>query len=158
MGSKNGQLDPHDIEPVSGKSYETGTLALTGATGRTIARVLKAAVTILAGDLGCPYDQIVQIRVATSEMSDLFLSKPSEGLESDRPIQVSVRLDRYANRLEISLTGVLMTPHDLIDGAQNIESMKVLRSLVDELRVTLDKQGTTTVCIVRYTSPKGEQR
>ena len=117
-------------------------IQIQGLASLTFAAVLRATSTILAGDLGFPYDQIVQVRVAISEMFDLLFPTPGE-----QPVEVQVVFDLYADRIEMTLSGTVTLPDEVTHSPDNVPGIQVLRGLVDELTVTPAEGGRTVVSV-----------
>ena len=128
---------------------ERSSVSLEGDAGQTFVNVLRAAAAILAGDLGFPYDQTIQLRVAVSEMYDLVFEGPSQE-ETRRRTTVSVRFDLSARGIGVSLLGASTLAIGDEDRPETIEGAEVLASLVDELVITPLGDGRTIVHVRKY--------
>ena len=92
--------------------------------------VLRAAVGVIAGTMSFDYDEIIQLRVAVTEVADLA----SKHADPQRRDQEAAELDiRFLNRRD-SLEIHIAAPSDYLGGletSENEESHALLRSLMD---------------------------
>ena len=128
-------------------------IEIYGVTSPTMINVLRGAGTIIAGDMDFPYDRMVQIRVAVSEMYDILCQPPSQENGGEGGTEVWARFTPRADGTEVSLSGFSRTPVEMTDGPSGIDGLEVLRSIVDELSVTAEEDGKTTLWIAKRKSP-----
>ena len=94
--------------------------------------VLRATVGVLAGAMEFNYDEIMQLRVAVSEVFDLVARHTASASRDNGTNELGVSFVNHHNRLEISVEA----PADVaieLDGEEDEESRVLLESLMDEV-------------------------
>lgn len=112
--------------------------------------ILRAITGVVAGVLSFNYDEIMQLRVAVSEIFDLaikHLTRTSAAGELD------VRFSIHPDKIEVLIMGPKgYTGH--LNREEGKESMALLQSLMDEVEFGAEVAGRTLIRIVKYKSLK----
>ena len=113
--------------------------------------VLRATVGVIAGAMNFNYDQIVQLRVAVSEVFDLAISGLTGQMSIPDVTELDVSFSAGQGRLEIEMVpdtqggrGINLPDHE--------ESQALLDSLVDQAEPCLDNIG---VRMIKYRTSNG---
>ncbi len=111
--------------------------------------ILRATTGVVAGVISFNYDEIMQLRMAISEVFDLAIKhvKPGGGILQVN--ELAVRFSVHPDKLEI----VTMGPKDYtsyLNTGEGRESLALLRSLMDEVEFGGEVAGKTLVCMVKY--------
>ena len=105
--------------------------------------VLRATVGVIAGVLAFNYDEIMQLRVAVSEVFNLAMGQLREQPPAEVP-ELAVSISAQPDGLEILLTspsGFL----PVLDGLADDESLALLNSLLDKVEMSHGKAGVRMV-------------
>lgn len=95
-------------------------------------QVIRAIVGVIAGLVSFNYDEIMHVRVAVSEVFDLF-AKYDRAPEGDSKInELTVRFAVLPDKVDILVYCPSVLTCDL-DSNENQESLTVIKSLMDEL-------------------------
>jgi len=119
--------------------------------------ILRATTGVVAGVASFNYDEIMQLRVAVSEVFDLAIRHVMLGKGVSEVSDVVVRFSVYTDKIEILVTG----PQDYtsyLNSEEGKESLALLRSLMDEVEFGAEVAGKTVVRMVKYRSSVGETR
>ncbi len=113
--------------------------------------ILRATMGAVAGVVSFNYDEIMQLRVVVSEVFDLAMKYVTPGIGVSEVSELSVRFLVYPDRLEI----VIMGPRNYtsyLHTEEGVESLALLRSLVNELEFGSEVAGKTVIRMVKYRS------
>lgn len=112
--------------------------------------VLRATTGVVAGVLSFNYDEVMQLRLAVSQLFELaieYLSCTSAAGEMD------VRFLIHPDKMEILLLGPRgYTSH--LNWGRGRETLALLQSLVDEIEFGAEIADRTLIHIVKYRSLK----
>ena len=110
--------------------------------------VLRATVGVIAGAMNFNYDEIVQLRVAVSEVFDLAILQLTGQQQPDVPDvrELDVSFLAGDGRLEIEIAPATQGEHG-IDISDYEESQALLDSLLDRTEPCL---GNTGVRLIKY--------
>ncbi len=116
--------------------------------------VLRATAGVIAGTNSFTYDEILQIRVAVSELFEWALRRlsPEWMAWAQDNFVVSFRVED--NKLEVLVSG----PSDFVQslhGKGQEESLELLKSLMDEVTFRAESVDKTLVGMVKYKSTTG---
>ena len=115
--------------------------------------VLRAAVGAIGGTLSFPYDEIMQLRIAVSEVLTLMMKHRTFADDLPREAgpaeyRLVVRFALEPDRIEILMT----CPADYVrrlDSEEQRESEAVLGSLMDEVEYGVEGDGEMIVRMVK---------
>ena len=128
------------------------TLILSGTATATFADTIRATTTVVAGDWGFPYDQILQLRVAVSEMYDLVVAPDGSCTGGHGPCELSVRFSPGDAGIEIELSAGPIAAGPDTDDQSADERQALLASLVDDVFLSQRADGSLVVRIVKARS------
>lgn len=111
--------------------------------------ILRATTGVVAGVARFNYDEIMQLRVAISEIFDLAMKyvMPVSGVSEAN--ELTVRFSVYPDKIEILIAG----PKDYtsyLNTDEGEESLALLRSLTDEVEFDAEVAGKAVICMVKY--------
>lgn len=116
--------------------------------------ILRATTGVVAGVISFDYEEIMQLRVAVSEVFDLAIKHVTPGSGISEVNELAVRFSVYPDRMEF----LIMGPKDYtsyLNTEEGKESLALLRSLMDELEFGAEVVGNTVLRMVKYKSSKG---
>ena len=108
--------------------------------------VIRTTVGVIAGTLDFTYDEVMQFRVALSEIFELA-TPPAEHESADDPGDISFRFEPQPDGLGVRVGAAVNLVRDLVAEDQD-EGRALLDSLMDS--VEFDTDGT--VHMVKYRS------
>lgn len=117
--------------------------------------VLRATMGVAAGVMGFNYADIMQLRVAISEVFDLAVKHVGRGNGNAEVDELAVRFSDYPGKIEILVLG----PRDYtgyLNGEDGKESLLLLRSLMDEIEFGVEAASKTVIRMVMHKSLTGE--
>ena len=116
--------------------------------------ILRVTTGVVAGVVSFNYDEIMQLRVAVSEVFDLAIKQVTPGSGLSEVNELNVRFSAQPDKIEIVIT----CPKDYtsyLNTEEGKESLALLRSLIDELEFGVEVAGKTVVRIIKYRSSMG---
>ncbi len=111
--------------------------------------ILRATTGVVAGVISFNYEEIMQLRVAVSEVFELAIKHVTPGSGISEVNELVVRFSVYPEKMEILIVG----PRDYIsylNTEEGKESLALLRSLTDEVEFGAAVAGKTVVHMVKY--------
>lgn len=114
--------------------------------------MLRATVGVIAGTMDFRYDDIIQLRVAMSEVFELANRHAAAQRWNTEAHQLDVRFEMQPDRLEIEITSYTELAGSL-SGQDQQESRALLESLMDSVEVAVEDR---MVRMVKY-KPSREQ-
>lgn len=134
-----------------GGSWTNGTIELRLPLKPEYLPILRATMGVVAGVVSFNYDEIMQLRVAVSEVFDLAIKHVEPGSGFSEVNELAVRFSVHPDKLEV----VIMGPKDYtsyLNTGEGRESLALLRSLTDEVEFGGEVAGKTLVHMVKYRS------
>ena len=113
--------------------------------------VLRATVGVIAGAMTFNYDEIMQLRVAVSEVFDLAMMQLTGQKSTPDVNELNVRFLAGRGRLEIEMAPATQGDHS-IDMSDREESQALLDNLLDRAEPCLNNTG---VRMIKYTVAQG---
>ncbi len=116
--------------------------------------VLRATVGVIAGAISFDYNEIIQLRVAISEVFDLALKQAARQELAAEGNELAVRFTIGPGKVEILTT----SPADYTsqyDSEEEKESRALLESLMDEVEISAGPGGKTLVRMGKYKPTEG---
>ncbi len=116
--------------------------------------ILRVTTGVVAGVVSFNYDEIMQLRVAVSEVFDLAIKQVTPGSGLSEVNELNVRFSAQPDKIEIVIT----CPKDYtsyLNTGEGRESLALLRSLTDELEFGAEVAGKAVICMVKYKSSTG---
>lgn len=113
--------------------------------------ILRATTGVVAGVVSFNYDEIMQLRVAVSEVFDLAMKYVMPGIGTSGVKELVVRFPVHPDKLEI----LIMGPRDYtsyFNTGEGRESLALLRSLVDKVEFGAKVADKTVIRMVKYRS------
>lgn len=132
-----------------GESWTNDTIELRLPLKPEYLPILRATTGVVAGVISFNYDEIMQLRMAVSEVFDLAIKHVTPGSGISQVNELAVRFPVHPDKLEI----VIMGPKDYtsyLNTGEGRESLALLGSLTDELEFGGEVAGKTLVCMVKY--------
>ena len=115
--------------------------------------VLRATVGVTAAVMSFNYDEIMQFRVAVSEVFDLVMKYVTPGEQASEVNELAVRFVVEPEKIEILITEPKDYPRNL-DRVEEQELQAQLGSLMDEVEFGFEAVGRPMVRMVKYKSPQ----
>ena len=113
--------------------------------------VLRATTGVIAGTLSFNYDEMMQLRVAVSEVFDLGIKHATPAGQAPEVKELAVRFAVEPGKIEILIAGPIdYTRH--LDSEEDKESHALLKSLMDEVGFGAEAAGGTALHMVKYKS------
>ncbi len=137
------------MKKLIGGSWTNDTIELRLPLKPQYLPILRAATGVVAGAVSFNYDEIMQLRVAVSEVFDLALKHVTPGIGVSEVNELAVILSVYPHEIEILIAG----PKDYTSSLstdEGEESLALLRSLVDEVEFGSEVDGKTVIRMVKY--------
>lgn len=116
--------------------------------------ILRATTGVVAGLISINYDEIMQLRVAVSELFDLAIKHVMSGERTLEVKELAVRFSVHPDKLEI----VIMGPEDYtsyLNTEEGKESLWLLKSLMDEVEFGAEVADKTVVRMIKYKPSTG---
>ena len=113
--------------------------------------VLRTTTGVVAGSQSFGYDQIMQLRVAVTEVFDLAMDRLARAGQGATENELAVRFMMEPDKLEIMIAGPesYVVPPDSEEGKK---SLALLKSLTDAVEFGIEAAGRTGVRMVKYKS------
>ncbi|TET40719.1 MAG: hypothetical protein E3J66_06535 [Dehalococcoidia bacterium] len=113
--------------------------------------ILRATTGAVAGVISFNYDEIMQLRVAVSEVFEQAMKYVTPGRGVSEVNELAVRFLGYLDRIEILIAGPKdYTSH--LNTQDGKESLALLRTLTDEVKFDAKVAGKSLVRMVKYKS------
>ena len=111
--------------------------------------VLRATTGVIAGTNSFTYDEVIQLRVAVSEVFDAILSRFTERNEVSPVKELAVQ---FVIAPEMILILVIAPAREAEhrDSTKEKESLALLKGLMDEVELRAEGTGKTVVRMVKY--------
>ena len=112
--------------------------------------MLRATVGVIAGTMDFRYDDIIQLRVAMSEIFELATRHAEAQRRTSGAEELVVRFKTQPDRLEIEIT----PPTELagaLTGQDHQENRALLESLMDRVELAVEER---VVRMVKYKPPR----
>ena len=116
--------------------------------------VLRAATGVIAGTISMNYDEVMQLRVATSAVFESAIKHLLHGEPAPEVTDLAVSFAVHPDRIEIVMTDQAVYAGGP-DSEDHRESLDLLRSLVDEVEFGIEADGKTFVRMVKTKSAEG---
>ncbi len=116
--------------------------------------ILRATTGVVAGVIPFNYDEIMQLRMAVTEVFDLAIKHVKAESGTSQVNELAVHFWIHADEIEILIAG----PGDYtsyINREEGRENLALLRSLMDEVEFSAEIAGKTVVHIVKHRSSTG---
>lgn len=152
--SAHGETTSGDMRKLIGGSWTNDTVELRLPLKSQYSPILRATTGVASGVISFNYDEIMQLRVAVSEVFDLAMKYVMPGSGVSEVNELVVRLLVHPDRIEILIAG----PKDYtsyLNREEGKESLALLRSLTDEVAFGAEVVGKTVVRMVKYKSTGG---
>ena len=137
-----------------GESWTNDTIELQLPLISEYLTVLRATTGVVAGVVSFNYDEIMQLRVAVSEVFNLAIKHITRRIGVSEVSEMAIRFLGYPDRIEILMAG----PKDYtgyLNKEKGKESLALLRSLMDEVEFGAESAGKSLVRMVKYKSSMG---
>ena len=143
-----------DMKKLTGGSCPNDTIELRLPLKPEYLPILRITMGVVAGVVGFNYDEIMQLRVVVSEVSELATKyvTPRSGLSEMN--ELAIRFLVHPDRIEIIIVG----PKDstsYLNTEEEKESLALLRTLTDEVEFGTEVAGKSLVRMVKYKSMEG---
>jgi anti-sigma regulatory factor (Ser/Thr protein kinase) len=116
--------------------------------------IFRATMGAVAGVASSNYDEIMQLRVAVSEVFDLALKHITLGRGASGVSELAIRFSVYPDKVEIVIMGS-RNYTSYLNTEEGRENLALLGSLVDELEFGSEVAGKTVIRMVKYRSITG---
>lgn len=116
--------------------------------------VPRATTGVVARSISFNYDEIIQLRVAVSEIFDLAIKYVTPEGGGSEVNELDVRFSVHPDKIEILIVG----PKDYtsyLNEEEGKESLALLKSLMDEVEFSTEVAGKSVVRMVKYKSSMG---
>ena len=110
--------------------------------------VLRATIGVIAGTITFNYDEIMEIRVAVSEVFNRAMKHTTRRGKGSEENELAVRFVVQPEVIEIQMTGP-KNPKGHVNSEEE-ESTALLKSLMDEVEFGAETSDKTVVRMVRY--------
>jgi len=113
--------------------------------------ILRATTGAVAGVVSFNYDEIMQLRVAVSEVFDIAIKYVAQEERVSEMNELAARFLVHPDKLEI----LIMGPRNYtgyLNREEGKESLALLRSLMDEVEFGAEIAGKTLLRMVKYKS------
>jgi len=115
--------------------------------------VLRGIVGVIAGTVSFNYADIVQLRVALSEVYELANKYVGQRGRESQDKELITRFEVQDDKLEIFITCPIDSTN-FPDTEEERESEALINSLMDEVEFGVEKGGEVVVRMVKYKSSK----
>lgn len=113
--------------------------------------VVRATIGVIAGNMSFNYDEVIQLRVAVSEVFNLTAEWISEDAEPLDTRELALRIIVDENKLEIVVPNQISHAISLT-GDQMVESRALLESLMDEVEIGGEVGQDPLMRIAKYST------
>lgn len=116
--------------------------------------ILRATTGVVAGAIPFNYDEIMQLRVAVTEVFDLAIKHVKAESVVSQVNELAVHFWIHDDEIEI----LIASPGDYtsyINREEGRENLALLRSLMDEVEFSAEVAGKTVAHIVKHRSSTG---
>lgn len=140
-----------DTRKLIGESWTNDTIELRLPLKPEYLPILRATMGVVAGVVSFNYGEIMQLRVAVSEVFDLAIKQVMPGSGLSQVNELAVCFSVHPDKLEIVIIG----PKDYtsyLNTGEGRESLALLRSLMDEVEFGGEVSGKTVVRMVKCRS------
>ena len=137
-----------------GGSWPNDTIELRLPLESGYLLILRVTTGVVAGVVSFNYDEIMQLRVAVSEVFDLAMKYVTPGSRISGVNELAVRFSVHPDKIEIVIAG----PRDYtsyLNREEGKENLALLRSLMDEVEFGGEVAGKTVLRMVKYRSSMG---
>lgn len=113
--------------------------------------ILRATTGVVAGVISFNYEEIKQLRVAVSEVFNLAMEHVTRRGAISEVNELDVIFSLHPHEIEILITG----PKDYtsyLNTDEGVESLALLRSLMDKVEFDAEVAGKVVICMVKYKS------
>jgi anti-sigma regulatory factor (Ser/Thr protein kinase) len=111
--------------------------------------VVRATIGVIAGNMSFNYDEVIQLRVAVSEVFNLAAEWIAEDAEPLDTRELAIRFVVDGNKLEILVPNQISHAVSLT-GDQMVESKALLESLMDEVEIGEEVGQDPLIRIAKY--------
>jgi len=111
--------------------------------------VVRATIGVIAGNMSFNYDEVIQLRVAVSEVFNLAAEWIAEDAEPLDTRELALRFVVDGNKLEILIPNQISHAVSLT-GDQMVESKALLESLMDEVEIGEEVGQDPLIRIAKY--------
>lgn len=140
-----------DMRKFTWRSLPNDTIELRLPLKPEYLLILRATTGVVAGSISFNYDEIMQLRVAVSEIFDLALKHVTPGSGTSEANELVVLFSLYSDEIEI-LIGDPRNYTSYLNTGEGKESLALLKSLMDELEFGAEVAGKTVVRMVKHRS------
>lgn len=114
--------------------------------------VLRGIVGVIAGTVSFNYAEIVQLRVALSEVFELAIKHVGQRGRESQDKELATRFEVQDDKFAISITCPIDSTN-FPDTDEERESEALINNLMDEVEFGVEKRGEVVVRMVKYKSP-----
>ena len=111
--------------------------------------ILRATMRVVAGMISFNYDEIMQLRIAVSEVFYLAMKHVTSGEQTSEVNELTIHFLVRPDKIEVLIAG----PKDFtsyLNREEGKENLALLRSLVDEVEFGAEEAGKSLVRVVKY--------
>ena len=114
--------------------------------------ILRGTTALIAGNASFAYDQVMQLRVASSEIFDIALRHAIRGQSPVEDLPITFRFAIGLDQLEIEATYSASPTASADVGEEEMESRALLASLVDEVTYGTSATGEARLRVTKRLS------